>query len=190
MADTISSDDRALIAQALAEGRVTCVPRGVSGLPQYVCDPETGRLTTGMSDAAIRASQKARASRIWARRKRLQIAAIAAPKADDAAPGVSKKADQMRALLLDGLTPAKVAAQVGVETSYVYAIRSAMRASGQLPPGRPKAAFPALRAQALALFESGLSYAQVAERLGTTRQAVAGLVRRGRLDRAGVTYDR
>jgi hypothetical protein len=184
MADSICPTDRALIAQALAEGRVTRVPRGVSGLPGYVCDPQTGKLVSE-AGAAWKDVAKARGMRRSARIRRLQAAVPASPVADATAvqeQGGASKADRLRALLLAGHAPPVIAVSVGVATSYVYAIRKELRESGALPPPQRRD-FAALRRHALALADSGLTLAQIAERLGTARAAVGGLVTRAKAER-------
>jgi hypothetical protein len=62
MADVLSPQDRALIDAALAAGRVTVVPRGVSGLVAYVCDPATGKLVRDDGSAAAPSAKVRRRS--------------------------------------------------------------------------------------------------------------------------------
>jgi hypothetical protein len=116
MADVISPTDRALIEAALAEGRVTRVLRGVSGLPGYVCDSQTGKLICERPQHWR--DQLAAAARTHARARRLQRAAAAPVKgaASPAEPKLETKAARIKAALLRGDAPGVVAEATGVDS--------------------------------------------------------------------------
>jgi DNA-binding CsgD family transcriptional regulator len=177
MADVIQPADRALIEAALAEGRVTRVPRGVSGLPGYVCDSQTGKLICERPQHWR--DQLAAAGRTHARARRLQRAAAAPVKgaASPAEPKLETKAARIKAALLRGDAPGVVAEAVGVKTHYVYMVATQMRKAGQLPP---HADLSAQRVRVLELHAEGLSFGEIAQRMDMTRHQVAGLVARAR----------
>jgi hypothetical protein len=131
MADVLSPEDRALIDAALAAGRVTVVPQGVSGLPVYVCDPATGKLVTGLGHEGWRAARRAEGVRKVARAARLQAVATKpvveeAPKVRK--PGCGRKPDpQVRArhdrlrVLIEGGAP-----RAQIDALYVGMNRNAL----------------------------------------------------------------
>lgn len=179
MADVIAASDQALIEAALAAGGVTRVPRGVSGLPQYVCDPQTGKLVTGHGESWKDVS-RARGMRMSARRRRMRAAApgaVASPVEKAPPPITTTLAVQIRDGLLNGETPSALARRVGTSKRYVCMIAKRLRTTGLLPPLTD----PVDRSeQVVALHEAGLSFSQVAERLNMTRSQVGGIVSRAR----------
>jgi DNA-binding CsgD family transcriptional regulator len=178
MADVISPTDRALIEAALAEGRVTRVLRGVSGLPGYVCDSQTGKLICERPQHWR--DQLAAAARTHARARRLQRAAAAPVKgaASPAEPKLETKAARIKAALLRGEAPGVVAEATGSTAAYVYNVATRLRKAGHAMP--PRADFSAQRARVLELHAEGLSFGEIAQRMDMTRHQVAGLVARAR----------
>jgi transposase len=174
MPDALTPSERALIDAAVAQGRVTQVPRGVSGLPQYFCDPETGKLVTGLGQG-WKDVAKARGIRMSARRRRLNAAPVVVP-----APAIE---DRIEAAVKRGDAPRAIAKALGVNSYKVYRVIHALRRAGRLPP--VPAASAELTGERLAqLHDSGLTYDVIATRFGVSRNTVAGKIRRFR-ERAG-----
>jgi transposase len=172
MPDALTPSERALIDAAVAQGRVTQVPRGASGLPQYFCDPATGKLVTGLGQG-WKDVAKARGMRMSARRRRLNAAPVVVPAIEDRIEAAFKRGDLPRAIAKD----------LGVNSLKVYRVIHALRRKGRLPP--VPAASAALTGERLAqLHDSGLTYDVIATRFGVSRNTVAGKIRRFR-ERAG-----
>lgn len=103
---TITPKERALIDQAIAEGRVTKVPPGVSGEPKYIyvdghlrsTDPEQDRRATGWTRTRRPKGARGRATRDILEARRARV----------------------RELHLQGWSGPKIAAELGVNTQTVY----------------------------------------------------------------------
>lgn len=165
MPDTLTPQERALIDAALAAGRVTVVPRGVSGLPLPVMDPASGHLRYAQPQGWV-AARDARLMR------RAHV------------PVDRETADEIVALRLHAVRPRDIAARLKIEARIVHMVCRAARKSGVVFPeagiGRPASDARARQARVAALFSAGQSYSEIAEAMGLTRGQVAGLLARGR----------
>lgn len=151
----LSPQDRALIDAALAAGRVTVVPRGVSAIPLPVWDEKLQRLV--MPDAAGG----------W----RAQIAAgwRGARGGRPSHPDVVARRERVAALHGQGLTVAQIMEATGLPDSLVRLDLSNLKLRAH--PARVVAAEDR-RARIAALAWAGQRTAQIAEALGLTAERV------------------
>jgi len=158
---------RALIDAALAEGRVTRVPRGAVSHCGYVWCAEKNTLVLrgeGHDWHALNRRSHARRQAIQARR-----------------PQIEAKWARVREVAqrrLDGMAPKAIAEAMGLPRSTVYADLNAARQAGIIVERQPMPA--PTRDAVLALRRQGLRPAAIAEKLGIGEATVRDKLRSAR----------
>lgn len=116
MPDDICAQDQALIAAALAAGKVQCIPRGVSGVPLPVYQ-KSGHLTDGPAAgwrASISNFHKGSAGR----------------KAGYVTPEVAARRIRVREMYVKGMTTAEIAGIEGALPEVIRRDLAALRKKG------------------------------------------------------------
>ena len=194
---TIPDELRAQIDQAVAEGRVTCVPRGVSGLPYGVYDPEAGIIRLeGGPWIEINARMRERAEKAKAQRQarderekeREQKRAESQERAWRMAAAFEARrlevAKPVAELRQYGVGGSVIAARLGMSRRTVQRCLAALREVGfAFPPAIPTQHAKYTDGECLAalfLQREGMTYAGIAAVFKGTKRQVGKMIKRAR----------
>ena len=199
---TIPDDLRAQIDQAVAEGRVTRVPRGVSGQLPLVYDPKLGQIVTTEREnlRAINArmaakSQKARRARLAREAANGDVQGQGAvvvrirqapknPNRDQLMAERQKNLAATAEMRRDGATTAEIAAALKLSektvTNYIWHLRKSGVDIKRIDPGVARRDGNDMCLRALELQRAGLTVAEIAEKLNRHHRQTEVLLHRAR----------
>lgn len=153
---SITAEDRRLIDEAIAHGKVRRIPRGVSGLPEVVYNPETGQLVSSLS------WRDGQAKSFELGRKR--------------AESRQKRHEAIKALWAEGKSPREIHQSINISKKTFDEDLRALRAAGVNIPTQFQWTRAKNREQVMALLKRGLGQNAISRKTGLARETVAGFI--------------